>query len=191
MLAGSPLAKTSNDLRGGTANSKPYEISIENKNFRIYDTAGFDEGDGARVPSITAIVQIYKLLKRLNGVSLLVYCMRGLRAKDSAKPNWMLFHRVICQEEVPIVAVITGLEAEERRKEWWSRNQGVFNKYDLFPIDVACITAIEGKNRVYRKEFKESKLDTEWVIHQNHLETPWRVEKLKWFKAVFSPNGGI
>jgi hypothetical protein len=187
MLAKKQLAKTSNDGKATTKSSKPYDIEIGGQLLRIYDTAGFDD-EVSQVPSITAVVQLYKLLKELDGVSLLVYCMRAPRAKASAKPNWKLFHEVICRGKVPIVAVITGLEVEKKMKDWWTRNEKVFSRYGLFPQDVACITAIEGKGGVYRQEFRDSRSETERVIKENHLITPWHMEKLEWFKEVFDPT---
>lgn len=188
MLAEKQLVKTSNDGSGTTKESKPYIINIGGKDFRIYDTAGFDDGEGCQVPAITAVVQLYKLLKELDGVSLLVYCMRGPRVKESAKANWMLFYQIICSKQVPIVAVITGLEEEEKMREWWPRNRHVFEKCGLCPVDVACITAIEGKNRVYQQEFRESKLETQRIIKTYYRKPPWRIEKLEWFKEVFNAD---
>jgi hypothetical protein len=185
MLAGKQLVKTSNDGQASTKKSKPYDIEIGGKTFRIHDTAGFDDGEDSQVPSITAVVQLFKLLKELDGVSLLVYCMRGRRVKDSAKINWKLFHHIICQEKVPIVAVITNLEEEKKRSDWWHRNKHIFHRHELHPDDVACITAIQGKGGAYKQEFLDSKSEVERLIKKHHLETPWHIEKLKWYKEVF------
>ncbi|KAF8970952.1 P-loop containing nucleoside triphosphate hydrolase protein [Flammula alnicola] len=104
MLVGSDVAKISSLATGCTFESNPYDFNIEDVLFKIHDTAGLDEGEAGRVPKIEAIVQLWKLLRDLkDGVSLLIFCMRAPRMKDSPKNNWSLFHDILCQKKVPIV----------------------------------------------------------------------------------------
>ncbi|KAF9003089.1 hypothetical protein BDQ17DRAFT_1356631 [Cyathus striatus] len=199
MLAGTPcLADISSSADSCTLKSKPYDIAHCGISYRIHDTAGLDEGEAGRVPTSEAIIQLYQLLENLSdGVSLLIFCMRAPRIKDSAHKNWRLFHEVMCKKRVPICITITGLEQEENMDSWWMTNKGAFQKYDMIPCGVACITAIQGRlNRDGRThkfddEFKESK-DKMWNMIQTHsLASPWKSdEPVEWFADFVSITYG-
>ncbi|TFK35910.1 hypothetical protein BDQ12DRAFT_699908 [Crucibulum laeve] len=197
MISESPnLAPISSDARGCTFNSSPYNVTLAGKLFKLHDTAGLDEGEGGRVPKSDAIVKLYSLIKSLDaGVSLLIFCMRGPRIKDAAHKNWRLFHEIICQNQVPIAIAITGLEAEEDMDEWWPKNKGAFQAYGMNPAGVACITATRGKrnkNGSYKfdDEYEESKLKVWKLIRSHHLERPWRVAPVQWFRQIVSTVAG-
>ncbi|KAG5638125.1 hypothetical protein H0H81_001728 [Sphagnurus paluster] len=202
MLAQRPCAQTSSSVKGCTFIANSYPIEILGTTFNIYDTAGLDEGDQGNVPKKEAIVQLLRLLKSLDtGVSLLVFCMRGPRIKESAHRNWRLFHEVICRRKVPIVLAVTGIEQEYDMDEWWIRNKGAFQDYDMFPNGVACITAIRGKplkdrNRqplqdsegrdIYSldDEYRESMEKTGKAIKTQYRTEPWKVEPVEWFRDI-------
>lgn len=192
MLVGRDVAETSIGGGRSTKTSKSYDFKIRDSHFKIFDTAGFDEGEQGQAPSSDAISQLHGLVKELDGVSLLVYCMRGPRVKEGSTANWKLFHRVICKEEVPIVAVVTGLEELGKdMDEWWPRNENVFEKYGLQPLNVACITAIKGKRGVYEKEYKWSKARVQNIITEYHMESPWHTEKDSWWGDLWKGYLGL
>jgi len=152
MIAQCDIAKVSHNESGCTLQATPYYVALEErdgviKEFVIYDTVGFNEdGDGA-VENSNAIANLFSLLKSLQaGVSLLIFCMRGPRKNDTVHKNWRLFHEIICREKVPIILAITGLEDWEdgHMDKWWLKNRGEFEKDNIIPNDVACITAIRG-----------------------------------------------
>ncbi|KAG6868662.1 hypothetical protein C0993_012467 [Termitomyces sp. T159_Od127] len=66
--------------------------------------------------------------------------MRAPRIRDNTYKNWRLFHDIICDGNVPIILVITGLEQEKIMGQWWFENKGTFQKYGMHPNGVACIT---------------------------------------------------
>ena len=186
MLIGRDKAKTFSGGGKGTKTTESYDFEIEGRRFKIFDTAGFDEGEQDRVPSDNAIHQLYNLLRELDGVSLLVYCMRAPRMKESSTANWKLFHHVICKEQVPIIAVVTGLEElGAKMDEWWPTNKGVFKDYGLDPLDVACITAIRGKREVYDREYNWSRVKLQYTISKHRMETPWHAEKNSWWSELW------
>jgi hypothetical protein len=45
---------------------------------------------------------LYALIRELDGVSLLVYRLKG-RAKGNTEANWILFNKIICAEKEPII----------------------------------------------------------------------------------------
>ena len=193
MLMGEEVARAASDARGVTLDSQAFDFSIQGVPYRIHDTAGLNEGEGGRVPSRDAIIKLYKLLAGLGaGVSLLVFCIRAPRIKESAKFNWILFHEIICQKKVPIVSVITGLENEENMDSWWDRedNWDAFRKYEIQPAGHACITGTKGRlwgneKYVFQDEYDESVAKVKKLIQRHRKELPWRLEKIEWFRNIY------
>ncbi len=191
LIAGFDIAPISNRPVGCTFQSTRYTVDIGGVLFNLHDTAGLDEAKGGTVAKHDAIVQLYTLLRRLNtGVSLLVFCMRGPRIKESCVKNWRLFHEIICQRKVPIVLAVTGLENEENGMDyWWTQNKEYFMRYEMYPNGVACITATRGKKMSrdgYRfdEEYAESQFKMREAIRTVYLRTPWQVPTAEWFKEI-------
>jgi predicted GTPase len=88
MIVGRNTAKVSSDASGCTFKSEPHNALIDGSFFVVHDTAGLNESDQGRVPHWKAIRELYTLIRQLDGVSLLIYCMRG-RVKENAKANWI------------------------------------------------------------------------------------------------------
>jgi len=108
-----------------------------------------------------------------DGVSLLVYVVRGPRLSPSIRKNYELFYEIFCEEKVPIVIVITGLENEEDMEGWWKRNEAAYSEDQMTFAGAACITAIKGKNNVFAQEFKESGEKVEGLILDHCFKTTW------------------
>ena len=190
MLAGHNISPTSSAATGCTFESQDYVVDIRGSRFHLYDTAGLEEGDHGRVPKTEAIVQLYTLLKQLEGgVSLLVFVMRP-KITDSVANNWRLFQEIICKSQVPSVIVITGLESEEPdMDDWWVGSKETFREYGIRPDGNACVTAIKGKEKrsgvfAFQEEYDESKLKVEKLLRSTYLETPWKMDVTKWFNEV-------
>ncbi|KAG6856852.1 hypothetical protein H0H87_012910 [Tephrocybe sp. NHM501043] len=193
MIAQSDVAEVSSKVNGVTFKSTRYAIEIDGMGFNIYDTAGLDEADTGTIPKQKAVAQLYRLLKSLDtGVSLLVFCMRAPRIKDTTHKNWRLFHEIICRREVPIVLAITGLEQEDDGMDnWWVRNKGTFQAYGMHPNGIACITATRGKQLksgryCLEEEYEESKLKMWQELRTHYLQEPWRVPPVQWLKDIIT-----
>ncbi|KXN92625.1 Alpha-aminoadipic semialdehyde synthase, mitochondrial [Leucoagaricus sp. SymC.cos] len=189
MLASGPVAEVSSGIQACTFKSREYNVNVLGKAVTLWDTPGLDEGEEGRLPPADAITQLYQLLLRLTGgVSLLVLVTRAPRIKDSTPANWRLFRDIICQGKVPTALIITGLEEEEDMDQWWWDYKGDFEEYDIFPADVACVTASRGKARrgghVYDGEYDESRKKIRKLIRSTTLVDPFRVEPLVWFEKV-------
>src|SRR5258706_15773249 len=81
MIVGKNVAKVSGSADGCTFKNEAFPAAINGTTFMIYDTAGLNEGDQGRVPHWNAIEELYTLIRQLDSVSLLIYCMRG-RVKE-------------------------------------------------------------------------------------------------------------
>lgn len=192
MIAGNAVAEISNRAIGYTFQSTCFTVNIGGKLFNVHDTAGLDEGQEGTVAKQDAIINLYTLLRRLEtGVSLLVFCMRGPRIKDSCLKNWRLFWEIICQRRVPIILAVTGLENEEDGMDnWWTRNEEHFVDYEMYPNGVACLTTTRGRRRRsgggynFDEEYEESQEKIRKVIRSVHLRRPWQVPAAEWFKKI-------
>jgi GTP-binding protein EngB required for normal cell division len=199
MLLGDGQAQTSNSARGCTFESNPFPFDFPpdfgpNKSLTLWDTAGFNEGDVGTVPSTEAMVSLYKLLNKLsnkNGVSLLVFVMRG-RIKASTKLNWTLFNEVICQSDVPSVVVVTAMENMANKPKgmdsWWEENVETFNEYGITPTGYACVTASKGRKKrgmfVNEALYLESQKRLSHLIYSTCAVEPLQVPPIQWFKTI-------
>jgi len=183
MIVGKDVAKASSSLEGCTFENDAYNAIIEDKRYVLYDTAGLNEGKKGRVPHWEAIQALYTLIRELDGVSLLVYCMRG-RVRENSKANWDLFNKVICGGKVPTIAIVTGLDSYKDPEDFMKEkgNSGVFKKNGMEPKDVGCVVSIrENHADIYAK----SQVKVRALITEHCLQKPWSEEKEKWFAAIY------
>ncbi|KAF5326019.1 hypothetical protein D9611_001006 [Ephemerocybe angulata] len=207
MLCGHDQAPVAGAAVGCTLESKGYEGEINGQPYMFWDTCGLNEGEGGKIPDMKAAAALYHLLCNLeDGVSLLVFCMRGPRITEIKYSNWELFREVICQKEVPTVLAVTHLEQEEL-DGWWSENQAAFKRAKIRPDKarhrefqqeewdeihsdpgVACITATKGKVKrnqyLYQEEYDASCAKIRKLVFEAHLPEPWKLERVEWFQRV-------
>ena len=186
MIVGEDVSKVSGAAEGCTFKNDPYHATINGKRFVIYDTAGLNEGDQGRVPHLKAIHELYTLIRGLDGVSLLIYCMRG-RIKENAKANWILFNKVICGENVPIIAVVTGLETYGDPDDWKREgNADVLQRNGMKPKAIGCIVSFRGRRNEFADIYAKSQSSLRDLITKNCRRKPWCEEKEEWFRRIYS-----
>ena len=189
LIVGKDVAETSSGSTGCTFNSERYPTEIEGVPLVLWDTSGLNEGNKGKVAGKQAMIQLYELISSLEeeGVSLLVFCVRGPRIKDTMVNNYQLFHSSFCLGKVPIVLVMTGLEEEEPMDAWWPQNKGTFQAEEMSFCGQACITATKGKLRqggyTYQDEYDESRKKVRKLIVDSYQVVPWKLEKVPWFVA--------
>ena len=198
MIVGDNVAPVSSSPMGCTFANTCYETnSIETRSgtskrntksilFRVYDTVGLNEGEQGRVPHWKAVKALYTLIRELDGVSLLIYCMRG-RIKENSRANWNLFHKVVCAEEVPAIVVVTGLEHEENLTDGKQRSElmAAFKKYRMHPKDLACVVPIRGKHNEHAELYEWSQTELRNLIASNYISPPWSTKTDKWLSRVY------
>jgi len=180
------VAKVSDGSAGCTFRSDAYEATVHNKRFVIYDTAGLNEGDQGRIPHWKALQELYTLIRQLDSVSLLIYCMRG-RVKENARVNWILFNKVICGENVPTIAIMTGLEGREDPDEWWriKDNKETLRRHQINPRAVGCVVSVPGIRNEYQEIYERSRTKLHDLIQEHYLRKPWSEGKDDWFTAIY------
>jgi len=189
MLAGYNVAKISSKAEGCTFKWDRYPVEISGKHYNIFDTAGLDEGEEGTMPAEDAVVQLYQLITNVeNGISLIVFVMRGPRIKEAAHRNWRLFYEIFCRQKVNGSIIITGLEQEEDMDDWWPENKGHFYSYGMRPFGAAGITATPGKLKgsrcIYQEEYDESTSKMKKMIREHAMPDPQRIDKIEWFTDV-------
>lgn len=192
MIAGSSVAGVSSDALGFTFKSKCHAVSLGGRQIKLWDTAGLNEGEHGTIPAEQAMRNLQDLVHRLNGgVSLLVYCVRGTRFRDISKINYDLFCGIICQKQVPIVLVVTGLEHESPMESWWRENGREFLEHRMDFAGHACITATKGKlmksgEHMFAEEFEESTQAVQNLIRNHCNDAPWIMDEKAWLKEITS-----
>ncbi|KAG1745358.1 P-loop containing nucleoside triphosphate hydrolase protein [Suillus paluster] len=150
LIMGRDIAKTSPDAISCTLNTAPYEVTIKGQCFRLWDTAGLNEGSEGAMPAPVAARNLTVFLRGLNqgdGVHLLVYCVRGTQATKAMRTNYQTFASVIGDSKVPTVIVATCLEdLRPDMAEWWNQNKDQLAKYGMHFSGYACVTTLPGEH---------------------------------------------
>jgi len=185
MIIDEKAAKVSNGPAGCTFHHTSYPVSIGTTQFHIYDTVGLNEGDQGRVPHRKAVSQLYALIRSLNRVSLLVYCMRG-RIKENSQANWVLFYNVLCAKKVPIIAVETGVEHEEDLDAKRKESMQVLKSYGMVPKDFACIVSLQGRQMEHFERYKSSQFQLRQLILDSYKKEPWSTTTDDWICHIYN-----
>ncbi|KZP12921.1 P-loop containing nucleoside triphosphate hydrolase protein [Athelia psychrophila] len=177
MIAGRDCAKTSDDATGCTFASIPYNVDLPGHRLRIWDTAGLNQGAQARTDFKTAVGNIYTLTRKLEGVNLLVYCIRPSRITDNMVRNYNMF-RAFCSGKVDIVLVITAMENSLDEGAWWTKNVAAYERAGIKVLDHACVSTLrlEGKD----EDYGAWRTKVQDMITTRYLRAPWVVEKDGW-----------
>lgn len=151
-----------------------------------------NEGEHGNVPANQALENLKNLVWSLaagGGISLLIYCVRGPRIRDVWKENYDMFYEIICQEQVPIILCVTGLENECPMENWWTENGNTIMARGMKFEDHVCMTASKGKQLKdgtfrYEEEYELSKEAVMNNVEQHCKDIPWTVDRETWFKQV-------
>lgn len=190
MIAGRQVVQPSINKAGYPSQTKPHVVNLDGTPIKLWVTAGLNEEDNGTPSAKHSIINLYKLVKRLeDGISLLVYCVRGPEIKNSITRNYRLFHHGLCQQKVPIVLVVTGLEGEHPMDAWWEMNQAVFQKQQLVFSGQACVTATKGQFKAgayaFEKEYEESKTKVQKLIGECSRTVQRKIKPSHWVMDTF------
>lgn len=151
LILGSQTARIASDASSSTLDAKPYDVTIQDKLFRIYDTAGLHEAQAASddPQRIGAINKAYRLVQSIadaGGIDLLILCVQKDRFTDTWRRNYKLFSEILCCGMVSVALIITHFDHGESEKRWTENLQIVKH---------ACITANPVFNSVYEASRKK------------------------------------
>lgn len=182
MIDGREIAAISHDPTVCTLKSAQYIVKLEDgPKVRLWDTAGLDEdlqgSSSDSSDSSDSIIGMEDLIRSLgqNGVSLLIYCVRG-RIKNTTVRNYELL-KTFCTGKVRIGVVVTGLELVGDREAWWAENRKSFRRAGMIFDGYTCVVSTRGPkigdDYVYDKAYKESAIAVRAMIIGNLLSTPF------------------
>src|SRR5882757_3909739 len=110
--------------------------------------AGLNEPSMNNATYLDAVAKAHELILSLQekgGIHGLIFCIRGGRISDTVQRNYSLFYEFLCQKQVPISLVFTGLENEQGCMDnWWTQNKAHVEKSGITSVAHACITTIKG-----------------------------------------------
>jgi predicted GTPase len=147
LIAKKDVAMTSCDAVGCTTATNAHEVLIQNGTLKLklFDTAGLEEGPEAIVPDEEARRMLRRLLRTLTeqgDLHLIMYCVRSERVIRTLARNYELIHSQV-ERKVPIVLVITCLEAyKPDMEEWWRVNERAISNHGMTFAGHACITTV-------------------------------------------------
>lgn len=151
LVVGSQVAKTSPDADACTTRTQQYDVTINGKKFKLWDTAGLDGGTfGLFRAAITERNLKMFLRNRLkqNEPALLIYCVRASRATRALVRHYQSVCSATRESPIPMVIVVTGLENSRGDMEnWWHRNAADLSNLGMEFVDHACITSIDDDPR--------------------------------------------
>lgn len=197
----SSLARVDDTAEGVTFESTPYERRIGNETYKIYDTVGLGEGVGGILESPKAIAALIRLMRNTkSGINLLAYVVRGPRITGQHRRNYEMFYKIICEEKVPILLLLTHMDDVKDDKDdraWWARNSAVLEQKCMRFDGRVCITGKKDRPVQYERSRKAVKSLIEslcplgpWV-HEG-TEILWLTKVLKKlynrFAAIFNLN---
>ncbi|KAJ8582483.1 hypothetical protein M405DRAFT_562255 [Rhizopogon salebrosus TDB-379] len=179
LMAGRQVARTAPDSHRCTLQWTEYTITLnDGTRYQVFDTVGLEEprlDSGEYLTAITNAHSLINALKERGGIDLLLFCVRGGRVMATMQSNYRLFFEFFCQEKVPLLLVVTNLEREERMEDWYTRNVGHLEKYNIHSVAHACITAATTIDGRHRARYEESRVTVCDLVraHCNTLTEGW------------------
>jgi len=186
LIMGQVVAKTSSSASSCTLDAKAYEVTIQGRDFRIFDTVGLNEPEKLRDSDclIGAIFKAYRLVSYLSetgGISLLLFCIQKGRITVSMEQNYLLFHDFLCHKRVPVALVVTHLEHEESMENWWPDNHSHFADCGIHTVGQACITS----NPVFHERYYASRQVVHDLLVAHGCGSGFTYERVSWLTGLF------
>ncbi|KAJ8593070.1 kinase-like protein [Rhizopogon salebrosus TDB-379] len=146
LIMGRDAAPTSADAPTCTLEHTPYEITLENKRFKLWEVSSLASmGFFRRLFTKWRMKKTYKKLYSDDGVYLLLYCMRNSRAHGTLASDYKLFTSIVGSTagRVPVAAVVTCLEDYPMdMDDWWTKNELNLEREGMKFSKHACIMAL-------------------------------------------------
>ena len=192
ILAGAQVAKSSNDAVGCTFDHQQYRIKVASHSIRIYDTTGLNQSPTGTVPGAQAVAKLFNLIRCLtdsDGIDFMVMVIKPEGIKERTVKNYELFFKTLCQQQVPIVIVVTNLENEETMDDWWQRNEERLRNHGMTFTGHACVTTTKGKRTPsgfsLQTEYDLSKKTLDDLISFHcQRDEPWRQNADVWLQST-------
>ena len=159
LIIGDTIIKPLTDYDREAMAVTPIDATLESKNIRIFYVIG------PRDPYLdlqvyhTAIRNMYELVQRAKdagGIHLVLLCMVGSKVTAAVENNYRLFHDYICNGQVPMMLIVTGLGRTKRMEDWWDKHKSDRELQAMRIAKHACITVLQGEDEEHEKRYEDS-----------------------------------
>ena len=144
LLSDEPIAEVSTGADPCTDRPRWYEVSIDGRRFRLWDTMGFHLARGGHTNPLLPCDQAHAVLRNLtDGINLILLCARKGGGFASLGGLYRLINDFFYGGHAPIAIVVTQCDTPDIG--WWERNQNAIAQKTSIPVHSiphACITAI-------------------------------------------------
>jgi hypothetical protein len=146
LIMGREVAPTSPFTPTCTLEHTPYEISLENQHFKLWELSSI-----ASTSFFQRLFTKWRMKKSHNkvysdeGVYLLLYCIRSSRGKGTLYSHYKNFTSIVSSTFglVPVTAVVTCLEDYPGdMDDWWKNNERYLEREGMRFSEHVCITAL-------------------------------------------------
>ncbi|KAG1824716.1 P-loop containing nucleoside triphosphate hydrolase protein, partial [Suillus subaureus] len=142
-------APSSNDAMGCTATVDNYDVSIDERKYRIWDTPGLNEGSEGLVPAKLALKNLKSFVKELmrdkSRAPLFILCIEGSQDVKAQLRHYDSLKSTI--GAAPFSIVVTGMDRcwSSPWSKWWGEHRKVLQSFGVDSVDHACVcTLLDG-----------------------------------------------
>lgn len=168
LIATNCPAQVTSDIESSTLNSSAYMIDTPTKQFRIWDTMGFNgvrNGQDMTRQAVLNAVQLIQDLSGEGGVDLLVFVKKCGKLTPSELNCYRLFEEFLCGGKVPVALVITHLEEYDPMEKWWTKNgDNILKTLSGNVIGNACITSLGPEDSKFSDKVSKSRLTVQAML---------------------------
>lgn len=154
LIAGRDCAVVSPDLTPCTGSFAPYDVSVDGRAYRLWDTPGLPETSGFPLFRQSSRMTEHSLKsflqerRRRGELDLLVLCVRGGRAHEAMSRIYKIFCSTSRRIAIPVVIAVTHLERVQPAMDyWWPSNERELTSLGLLFDGYACLTCLSPHHR--------------------------------------------
>lgn len=174
-------APSSNDAMGCTATTNNYDVSIDERKYRIWDTPGLNEGSEGLVPAKLALKNLKSFVKELmrdkNRAPLFILCIEGSQDVKAQLRHYDSLKSTI--GAAPFSIVVTGMDRcwSSPWSKWWGEHRKVLQSFGVDSVDHACVcTLLDGDEPAVSREDLID-LIRRAALHTSSKSIPARIQR--------------
>ena len=173
LLADEAVADVSTGVDACTKRARWYPISLGDKNFRLWDTMGFNQAEAKDTNPLSPYEQAHAVLRNLHdGVDLILLCARKDGISPSLRNLYWLLDSFFFGGRAQIALVLTHFDTSD--DQWWDRNrQTIADKCDI-PVQFlpyVCVTTVQNGSSQSDSLYNQSKQILRALL-QEHATPP-------------------
>jgi GTP-binding protein EngB required for normal cell division len=178
LIVGEKVAEAKGSADKCTFNIDKYEY----ENFRLFDTIGYNDATENNPTEALKKLANFAMEVTTDGICLIVYVMKQGRINAISRKNYDYFVKSFCNNEVPVLLVVTHCEEVSIPEHWYSSEKENFEKYGMIFNAVVCGCAIDLSSPkldadlvpIYKKKVTRTQQGVRDEIKKLALQNPWK-----------------